>query len=98
MRPGSQIRRFTNVYDTVKACIFAWRSNKCKHYSIASKQSYSIIELAKLFKSKIRYLPIRKGERFASALTKMHLNNKIIRLSAKIKLKDYVKNFLSSNH
>ena len=98
VRPGIQVRRFTNVYDTVKACIFAWRKNKCKHYSIASKQSYSIIELAKLFKSKIRYLPIRKGERFASALTKMNLNNKIIRLSAKIKLKDYVKNFLSNNH
>ena len=98
VRPGTQVRRFTNVYDTIKACIFAWRSNKCKHYSIASKQSYSIIELAKLFKSEIRYLPIRKGERFASALTKMNLNNKIIRLSAKIKLKDYVKNFLSNNH
>ena len=98
VRPGTQVRRFTNVYDTIKACIFAWRSNKCNHYSIASKQSYSIIELAKLFKSEIRYLPIRKGERFASALTKMNLNNKIIRLSAKIKLKDYVKNFLSNNH
>jgi UDP-glucose 4-epimerase len=97
VRPGTQIRRFTNVYDTVKACIFAWRSNKCKHYSIASKQSYSIIELAKLFKSKIRYLPIRKGERFASALTNMNLNNKIIRLSAKIRLKDYINNFLMNN-
>ena len=98
VRPGTQVRRFTNVYDTVKACIFVWKKNQCKHYSIASKQSYSIIELAKLFKSKIRYLPTRKGERFASALTKMNLNNKIIRISAKIKLKDYVKNFLSNNH
>ena len=97
VRPGTQVRRFTNVDDTVKACIFAWRRNKCKHYSIASKQSYSIIELAKLFKSKIRYLPMRKGERFVSALTKMNLNNKIIRLSAKIKLKDYINNFLSNN-
>ena len=97
VRPGTQVRRFTHVYDTVKACIFAWRKNKCKHYSIASKQSFSIIGLAKLFKSKIRYLPMRKGERFASALTKMYLNNKIIRLSAKIMLKDYVNNFLSNN-
>ena len=97
VRPGTQVRRFTNVDDTVKACIFAWRRNKCKHYSIASKQSHSIIELAKLFKSKIRYLPMRKGERFVSALTKMNLNNKIIRLSAKIKLKDYINNFLSNN-
>jgi len=97
VKPGTQVRRFTHVFDTVKACIFAWKENKCKHYSIASNQSYSIIELAKLFKSKINYLPMRKGERFASALTKMNLNNKIIRLSAKIKLKDYVSNFLSNN-
>jgi UDP-glucose 4-epimerase len=97
VRPGTQARRFTHVYDTVKACIFAWKKNKCKHYCIASKESYSIIKLAKLFKSKITYLPRRKGERFASALTKMNLNNKIIRLSAKIRLKDYVNNFLMNN-
>ena len=97
VRPGTQARRFTHVFDTVKACIFAWRKNKCKHYSIANNESYSIIELAKLFKSQIRYLPVRKGERFASALTKMNLNNKIIRLSAKIRLKDYVNNFLMNN-
>ena len=97
VRPGTQERRFTHVFDTVKACIFAWRKNKSKHYSISSKQSYSILELAKMFKSKIKYLPKREGERFASALTKMNLNNKIIRLSAKIKLKDYIKNFLINN-
>jgi UDP-glucose 4-epimerase len=97
VRPGTQVRRFTHVFDTVKACIFAWRKNKSKHYSIASKQSYSIIELAKMFKSHIRYLPKKKGERFASALTKMNLNNKIIRLSAKIKLRDYINNFLINN-
>jgi UDP-glucose 4-epimerase len=98
VRPGTQARRFTHVYDTIKACVFAWKKNKCKHFSIASRQSFSIIELAKLFKSEIRYLPMRKGERFASALTKMNLNNKIVRLSAKIRLKDYINNFLRNNH
>ena len=97
VKPGTQVRRFTHVHDTIKACIFAWRKNKCKHYSIASKQSFSIIKLAKLFKSEIRYLPKRKGERFASALTNMNLNNKIVRLSAKIRLKDYVNNFLKND-
>lgn len=97
VKPGTQERRFTHVFDTVKACIFAWKKNKGKHYSIASKKSYSIIELAKMFKNQIRYLPKRKGERFASALTNMNLNNKIIRLSAKIKLRDYIKNFLMNN-
>jgi UDP-glucose 4-epimerase len=97
VRPGTQVRRFTHVYDTIKACIFAWKKNECKHYSIASKQSYSIIKLAEMFKTKIIYLPMRKGERFASALTKMNLNNRIIRLTAKIKLIDYIKNFLINN-
>jgi UDP-glucose 4-epimerase len=98
VRPGTQVRRFTHVHDTVKACIFAWKKNKCKHYSIASKQSFSIKDLAKLFGKKIRYLPKRAGERYASALTKMNLNNNIIRLSAKIRLKDYVKKFLTNSH
>jgi UDP-glucose 4-epimerase len=98
VRPGTQVRRFTHVFDTVRACILAWRKNKCRHYSISSKKSYSIIELARMFKSQIRYLPKRKGERFASALTKMNLNNKIIRLEAKIKLRNYVKNFLKNSH
>ena len=97
VKPGTQVRRFTHVFDTVKACIFAWKQNKCKHYSIASKQSFSIMEVAKMFKSKIRYLPKREGERFASALTKMNLNNKIIILTAKIKLRNYIKNFLINN-
>jgi UDP-glucose 4-epimerase len=89
VRPGTQERRFTHVFDTVKACIFAWRKNKSKHYSIASNQSYSIIKLAKMFKSKIRYVPKRKG---------MNLNNKIIRLSAKIKLRNYINNFLMNSN
>ena len=91
---------FTNEYTwRVRSLIrkHLWRKNKCKHYSIASKESYSILELARMFKSHIKYLPKRKGERFASALTKMNLNNKIIRLSAKIKLRDYIKNFLMNN-
>ena len=97
VRPGTQARRFTHISDTIKACIFAWKKNKCKHYSVASKQSFRIIELAKLFKKKIRYLPKRKGERFVSALSKMNINNNIIRLPAKITIKDYVNNFLSNN-
>jgi UDP-glucose 4-epimerase len=47
-----------------------------------------------MFNYRTRYLPKREGERFSSALTKMNLNNKIIRLKAKIKIKDYIKTFL----
>ena len=94
VKPGSQTRMFTHVKDTVNACLAAWKKNQNKHYSVAGNKSYSIIKLAKLFRSKIKYLPPRKGERFSSALTKMNLNNKIIRLKAKTRLKDYVGSFL----
>jgi UDP-glucose 4-epimerase len=94
VRPGSQTRRFTHVKDTIDACLIAWTNNKNNHYSIASDKSYSIYQLAKLFRTKIKYLPSRKGERFVSSLTRTNLNNKIIKLKAKIKLKDYISDFL----
>jgi len=94
VKPGTQTRRFTHVRDTVKGCVIAWKKNKNAHYSVASDKSYSINQLAKMFSSKIKYLPERAGERFLSALTLKNLNNKIIRLEAKIKLKDYIKDFL----
>ena len=97
VRPGTQARRFTHISDTVKACIFAWKKNKCKHYCIANKQSYSIIQLAKFFNTKIKYLPKREGERFSSALKRFNFGNKIIRLRAKIRLEDYITKFLSEN-
>ena len=92
VNPGTQERRFTHVQDTVAACYFAWKQNKCRHYSISSKNSYSIIEVAKMFNSKLKFLPQRPGERYASALTNMNLSNKVYKLFSKIDLKDYVKN------
>ena len=90
VKPGTQSRRFTHVRDTVEACYYAWRQNKCRHYSISNKKSYSIIQVAKMFKTKIKYLPSRPGERYASALTSMNLSNKVYKLFGKIKLKDYL--------
>ena len=49
-----------------------------------------------MFNSKIVYLESREGERFASALTKMSQNNKIIRKYGKINLKDYITSFIKS--
>ena len=95
VKPGTQTRRFTHVKDTVNACIYAWRKNKNLHYSVAANKSYTILELAKMFKSNIKFLPKRSGERFSSAFSKMNLNNKVIRIKGKIKIQDYINNFLS---
>ena len=92
VRPGTQTRRFTHVNDTIEACIYAWKKNKNLHYSISSKKSYSILDVARMFEKKIVFLPARLGERYASALTKMNLSNKVYKLYGKTDLKDYIKN------
>ena len=96
VRPGTQTRRFTHINDTIEICYLAWKKNLSRHYSISSKQSYSIIEVAKMFKSKIKYLNKRPGERYASALTKMNLSNKVYRYFGKIRLTDYIGSFIDS--
>lgn len=93
VRPGTQSRKFTHIYDTVKVCYDAWKKNKCRHYSISSKKDYSILEVAKLFGSKINLLPARGGERYASALTNMNLSNKVFKNFGRISLKTYIEKF-----
>jgi len=94
VRPGTQTRRFTHISDTVETCYIAWKKNLCRHYSIAHHKSYSILDIARMFKTKIKYLPRRPGERYASALTSINLSNKVYKYFGKIDLRKYVKNFL----
>ena len=93
VRPGTQSRKFTHISDTVKVCHDAWKKNKCRHYSISSKKDYSILEVAKLFGSKIKLLPTRDGERYASALSNMNLSNKVYKNFGRISLKTYIEKF-----
>ena len=98
VKPGTQTRKFTHIDDTIAVCFEAWRKNKCFHYSISHIKSYSIIDVAKMFKSKIIYLKSRPGERYASALTKISQNNNIIQKYGKINLKDYVTSFIKGTN
>ena len=91
VKPGNQSRRFTHINDTIDACFYAWKKNRCRHYSISNKKSYTILQVAKMFNSKIKFLPARKGERYASALTNMNLSNKVYKIFGKISLKNYIK-------
>ena len=96
VKPGSQSRRFTHIDDTIDACFYAWKKNKCRHYSISNKKSYTILEVAKMFNTKIKFVDARKGERYASALTNMNLSNKVYKIFGKISLKNYIKTVIKS--
>jgi len=97
VKPGNQTRRFTHIFDTVQICYEAFKADKCTYYSISNKNSYSILQVAKMFKSRIIFLKPRLGERYASALTKISNNNKIIQKFGKLQLKDYVSSFINSH-
>ena len=98
VKPGNQTRRFTHIFDTVKVCYDAWRSNKCAYYSISNKKSYSILDVAKMFKTRISYLRPRLGERYASSLTNFSFNKRVIKKFGKISLKDYVASFIKEKN
>ena len=97
VRPGKQTRRFTHIYDTVEICYKAWKNNRSRHYSIAHHRSYSILDVAKMFGTKIKFLSKRPGERYASALTNMYLSNKVYKYFGKIDLKKYINNIVLKN-
>ena len=97
VKPGTQTRRFTHIDDTVNVCYSAWKKNLCRHYSIANKNSYSILDVAKMFGTKIKFLPKRVGERYASAIINKNLSNKMYKHFGNINLKDYIKEFIRNN-
>ena len=98
VKPGTQTRRFTHIHDTVEICYQAWKKKLCRHYSIANHKTYSILDVAKMFNTKIRYLPKRPGERYASALTNKNLSNKVYKHFGKVELKDYIRDFLINSY
>ena len=97
VKPGTQKRDFTHINDIIRGCYLAWKKGKQKEYMLGTRRQYSIIEIAKMFKSKIQYIPKRKGERFKSSITN---NNalKILNYKSTIDIKDYIKNFIQERN
>jgi len=95
--PGTQSRRFTHIDDTIKVCFKAWKQNKNRFYSVTNKESFKIIEVAKMFKTRIKFLPPRKGERYASALSSVSFSNTVHKNFGKISLRNYLAEFLKTN-
>ena len=96
VKPGTQSRRFTHISDTIRVWFEALKAKKSRHYSISHRKSYTILDVAKMFKHKMKFIPKRSGERYASALTNKAYNNNIIRHYGKINLKDYITSFIKS--
>ena len=96
VKPGTQLRDFTHIDDIIEGCYKAVIKNKNKEYMLSSGKKFSILQIAKMFNTKYKYISKRPGDRKDSIM----LNNnakKILRFKTKNTLKDYIENFIKTH-
>ena len=96
VKPGSQNRDFTHINDIVRGCYLAMIKGKQNEYMLCTNKSYSIIQIAKMFNSKYKFIKSRPGDRFGSTT----LNNnakKILGFKAIKDIKTYIADFINKN-
>ena len=86
--PGTQTRKFTHIEDTVNGCYLAWKKNLNRHYSVSHAKNYSMIQVAKMFSPKIKFLQKRLGERYKSSVVKKIDKIKIYNIKCNKSLKN----------
>ena len=90
--PGTQKRDFTHIDDIVRGCYLAWKKGNQNSYMLGTKKKYTILEIAKMYKSQIKYLPPRPGDRTSSTIINNNAKN-ILGYETTIDIKDYIKTF-----
>ena len=66
VKPGTQKRNFTHVEDIINGLILVGEKGDGDNYGIGSPESFSILEIAKMFDGKIKMLPERPGNRLTA--------------------------------
>lgn len=90
--PGTQRRNFTHIDDIINGLILVGYYGSGDEYGIGSDESYSVIEVAKLFGGDIEYLPERKGNRFSGPVVSD--KTKLLGWKTTKKLEDYVEDYI----
>lgn len=92
--PGTQLRNFTHVDDIVRGLVLIGEKGQGDDYGLGSEESYSILDIAKMFKLPINMIPERKGNRMSSTVNTHRAKNEL-NWKAEKKIEDYIKNFLT---
>jgi UDP-glucose 4-epimerase len=94
VKPGTQKRDFTHIDDIIDGCYMAMNKGENSEYMLSSGKKYSILQIAKMFNVKRRFIPSRPGDRKDSTI----LNNNakiILGFKAKKNIKTYIKEFIN---
>ena len=95
VRPGTQKRDFTHIDDIINGCYLAFRKGRQNEYMLGTNKKYSILQIAKMFKRKIKFLPQRKGDRSGSNMLNNNAFN-YLGYKAKINIKVYINNIIKT--
>ena len=94
VKPGTQKRDFTHIDDIIDGCYLAMNKGENNEYMLSSGKKYSILQIARMFNVKCRFIPSRPGDRNDSTI----LNNNaktILGFNAKKNIKTYIKEFIN---
>ena len=94
VKPGTQKRDFTHIDDIINGCYLAFKKGKQNEYMLGTRKQYTVLQIAKMFKTKIKFLPTRDGDRSVSSMTN---GNALSQLGykPKIDIKNYIKQFIN---
>lgn len=95
VKPGNQKRNFTHISDIVEGLKIVGVEGIGDNFGIGSNESFSIIEVAKMFSNNIVFVPERPGNRMNSKLNCR--KTKELGWRCNKNLKDYIEQFLNSN-
>lgn len=91
--PGTQKRNFTHISDIVQGLIIVGENGYGDDFGIGNTQSYTILEIAKLFGGSIKMLPERKGNRMTAEV--ITSKTEALGWKATQSIKDYILNCLN---
>lgn len=92
--PGTQQRIFTHVDDIVDGLLLIGEKGEGDEFGLGANESYSILDIAKMFNAPITMLPERKGNRMSAKLdaTKSHT----LGWQARRRVDDYIQDIVKS--
>ncbi|MEY8768499.1 NAD-dependent epimerase/dehydratase family protein [Francisella philomiragia] len=93
--PGTQKRNFTHIADIIDALLLVGELGYGDEYGIGSDESFSVLEVAKMFGSHIDILPERLGNRMSAKV--ISDKTKSLGWQPKRKLRDYIEECRKNN-